>query len=154
MERGARSGQGHLVVGQERRGISRAERFSDQQRASGEQGADQPSDAADVGEGEHQGGYIIGPDVEALGHSQGRGHHREVGVGCALGVGSGARRVEEPRDRSVSRRRRGQDRGQHGRVTVGQCAVYDQDRQSGPVGGDLVAHGLEVEPAVDGRDDE
>ena len=40
-------------------------------------------------------------DVQALGHGQGRGHHRQVSVGRTLGVGRGARGVEEPADRGV-----------------------------------------------------
>ena len=63
----------------------RVERLGGQQRAPGEQGGDQPADAADVGEGEDQGGHVVGADVEALGHGQGRGHHREVGVRAPLG---------------------------------------------------------------------
>ena len=155
VERGARTSQGDAVGGQELGGPRRMEGLGGEQGAPGEQRRDQPADAADVCEGEHQGGHIIGPHVEALGHGQRRSRHREVGVGRALRVGGRARGVEEPPYGGIVRRGRGRHEcGQHRRVAVGECSVDDEHRQAGPLGCELMGHGLEVEAPVDRGHDE
>ena len=101
MERCARAGQGHALLGQEVRRPHRVERRRREQGATGEEGGHEPADAADVGEREDESRNVVGGDLEAFGHGQSRGHDREVGVRGTLRVGRRPRRVEEPPDGRV-----------------------------------------------------
>ncbi len=103
-------------------------------------------DPADVGERERDERDVVGHHVRLLGVTNRAGEHRAVGVLRALGVGRGARRVEDPPHRVlrgiVEHRRR---RRQRGRVAVGIEMVCDERVHVVALAGHLLRQRLIVE---------
>ena len=119
---------------------------------------EQPADAADVGEREHERAAVARASARAPASiAVRRRHDRAVGVPRALGVGGRARRVEDPPHRRVVARSSARPAagGERRRVAVGQRPVADEHLEAGLLARrSSLRHRLEVEALPLRRDDE
>lgn len=123
------------------------------QRVAEHQAGEQPGDAADVGEGEHQRGTVVLDDRQASTHAPGHRGDRRVGVLGALRLGGRARRVEDPAHRLVGHVEGFGPIRQPGGVALGQRPVADEDPHVAALTlGDRQGHRLVVEALPARRD--
>ena len=107
VERRARAGEGRVLALHERDRRRGIEGLDHQVPHADDEPRQQPHDAADVGEREHEGADVVGPQIEGRVHTDGRCHHRAVGVRRVAGRVA-LRRLRQPVDLLLVRRQRQQ----------------------------------------------